>query len=257
MLLRSPLAPWLARTLGLGLFIIAAIPDFFALGGWKLFGLLVCCYIAYEWFRSVVAGTVLDAYRTTFRQIGEVVSSLAGVHSGDGRPQLLQDPDAAIRTLLRRARELAETSLQPPAGTEITANLLLPEFDGQGRVTGLRVTQQDDFRPNRAHETIPLDAPGAGEAFSKGQPYGIADTEAEENPRVRGRTYKSVGAFPVVVGEPATTGRVFAVVSIDATVPYVFSRKAVQELHPFISPIAQLIGLALVTKTAGTSDGEH
>ena len=78
----------------------------------------------------------------------------------------------------------------------------------------------------------------------------IPSTEAESHPRLKGRRYRSVGTFPIYVGEPGTTGRVLAVLSLDATVPYVFNQGSVDRLHPFISPIAQLIGLALVTKDA-------
>ena len=58
--------------------------------------------------------------------------------------------------------------------------------------------------------------------------------------------------FPIVVGEPGTTGQTIAVLAMDATEPYVFDPRAVAQLGPFLSPVAQLIGLALITRKPGT-----
>jgi hypothetical protein len=76
----------------------------------------------------------------------------------------------------------------------------------------------------------------------------VSDTEALPDGRMRGRPYKSVGSFPVIVGAPGAGGRVRAVLSLDASVPHVFTDKAVGNLAWFINPIAQVIGLILVTQ---------
>ena len=76
----------------------------------------------------------------------------------------------------------------------------------------------------------------------------VPDTDAIPEGRMRGRPYKSIGTFPVVVGAPGAGGRVRAVLSLDATAPHVFTKKAVSELASFINPIAQVIGLILVTQ---------
>jgi hypothetical protein len=72
--------------------------------------------------------------------------------------------------------------------------------------------------------------------------------ETHDDRRMRGRPYKSIAAYPVIVGERGAGGRIRAVMSIDADVPNLFTKKAVSEMAPFIHPIAQLIGLALVTQ---------
>lgn len=76
----------------------------------------------------------------------------------------------------------------------------------------------------------------------------MPDTAALSDTRMRGRPYKSIAAYPITVGERGAGGKVRAVVSIDADVPNLLTKKVVAEMAPFIHPIAQLIGLALVTQ---------
>jgi hypothetical protein len=175
---------------------------------------------------------------------------LAADPEGSGTPQLLSDPTRAINALLRRVQEIATASLRPHADCEITAHLLLPEWKHRRTtkvIVGLRATFHDDYRPDRSHALIGLDSPGAGVAFTSGQPSYVRNTD-EEGERMRGRPYKSIGAFPIVVGTRGDGGRVRAVLTLDATVPFVFNKKSVRDLAPFVNPIAQLIGLALVTQ---------
>jgi hypothetical protein len=61
-----------------------------------------------------------------------------------------------------------------------------------------------------------------------------------------------MATFPIMVGEPGTTGQAIAVLAMDATEPYVFDPRAIARLGPLLSPMAQLIGLALVTRQRGT-----
>lgn len=63
-----------------------------------------------------------------------------------------------------------------------------------------------------------------------------------------------MATFPIMVGEPGTTGQQVAVLAMDATEPYVFDPGAVAHLGPFLSPVAQLIGLALITRQRGTQN---
>jgi hypothetical protein len=253
MMLQSRFASALSLLLPALLFGVAAAPDFLDLKGWPAFAGVMLLWLAVEGFGFLVRGSEVDGYRSTFMEVGDLISSLAGFQSqGAGGPNLVQDPDRAIDTLLRRARDLAIASLKPPAGCNVTANLLLPEWNEHKAKWGsLRLAREDDWRPNRTHEPIPLDAPGAGRTFNDGVAVGIASTEKESHPRIRGKSYKTVGTFPISVGDKASNGRVVAVLSLDADVPNVFTQKAVDKLHPFVSPIAQLIGLALVTKTEG------
>ena len=209
-------------------------------------GLLVF-WIASSYVTETVTGAQIDSYRATFKSVGEIISALAGADDAHGEPQLLREPHEAIDILLRRAQGLAVVSLHPPPGCEIAAHLLLPEWTikrGKKQILGLRARRHDDFRPERIHELIRLDSPGAGVAFS-GVIAAVQDTDALDDPRVTGRVYRSIGAFPIVVGQGEAHGRVRAVLTLDATAAYVFTEETVLGLAPFINPIAQLIGLAL------------
>jgi hypothetical protein len=146
------------------------------------------------------------------------------------------------------------TALRPHTDCVITVHLLVPEWTrkrGRPAIGGLRAVRHDDFRPDRSHELIPLDSPGAGRTFLTGEPTAVPDTDVVAHQRLRGRPYQSIGAFPVIIGARGSGGRVRAVVTLDATVPYVFTDKSVRRLASLIHPVAQLIGLALVTQEQG------
>jgi hypothetical protein len=233
-------------------YMYAAAPDFGfdTLTGWIGLGGLLFFWTASYYVTHTVTGAEIDSYRAAFKSIGEIISALAGAEDTQGERQLFREPHEAIDILLRRAQGLAVVSLHPPPGCEIAAHLLLPEWGmkrGKKQILGLRATRHDDFRPDRVHELIHLDAPGAGVAFS-GVLAAVPDTDALDDPRVRGRVYKSIGAFPVVVGQGDARGRVRAVLALDATAAYVFTDETVLRLAPFINPIVQLIGLALATQ---------
>jgi hypothetical protein len=183
--------------------------------------------------------------------VGDIISSLSVDADETGAPRLVRAPTEAVDALLRRAQEIAVTALRPHADCTITAHLLVPEWNrkrGRPVIGGLRAVRHDDFRPDRPHALISLDSPGAGRAFLTGEPSAVPDTDAVADRRLHGRPYKSIGAFPVIIGARGAGGRVRAVVSLDATVPHVFTERAIGRLASFIHPVAQLIGLALVTQ---------
>lgn len=250
-LARSRSVQLIAAALQLALFVAVASPDLFGVKGWRWIAGLVATYLLSEWFRGLARAGVLDHHRRVFENLGGLISSIAGMHAGNTEPQILRKPEDAISLLLRRACELAQVTLRPPLGCEITANLLLPIIVDQ-RPTGFKVTAQDDYRPARDHPVIPLDAPGASFTFSTGQPCSIPSTSDVKHPRVQGRSYESMATFPITVGEPGTTGQVIAILALDATEPYIFDSGALARLGPFLSPVAQLIGLALITRQAGS-----
>lgn len=246
-ILSSRYAPWIARALTLATLAYAAAPDFGfdRLKGWRFFAVLVVLYLLARSAETLVHGTELDSYRRTFKEIAGLISSLAGVQRG-GTPEIIRDPNRSIEALLRRARELAESSIKLPAGQRMTANLLLPVQDEvTDEIAGLKATMQDDYLPDRTHEVIPLDAPGAPEAFLTGKAIAVPCTDNETHPRIQGKNYKSIALFPICVGEPAGDGVIVAVLSIDSTKPYTFEDGDVKQIAPFIMPIAQLVGLAL------------
>lgn len=253
MALRSRFARWLPFVLtGIG-YAYAAAPDFGvgALQGRFGFLGLIVLWVASHYVTQLVNGSEIGAYHTAYKSVGDIISSLSGDPDGAGTSLLAQEPTEAIDALLRRAREIAFAALRPHADCTITAHLLVPEWEarrGRAVLVGLRATRHDDYRPDRAHEPISLDSPGAGLAFSTGEACAVADTDTFPDPRMRGRPYKSIGAFPVIVGPRGAGGRVRAVLSLDASVPHVFTDKSVRNLASLISPISQLIGLILVTQ---------
>lgn len=237
-----------AAGLQLVLFVGVASPDVFGVRGWRWMAGLVAIYLLSEWFRVMAQGNVLSSHRKIFEDLGGLISSIAGMHAGNAEPQIVRKPQDAIGLLLRRACELAQVTLRPPLGCEITANLLLPIVVDE-RATAFKVAAHDDYRPGREHPIIPLDAPGAPFTFSTGHSCCIPFTSAVKHPRLAGRSYKSMATFPIRVGEPGTTGQVIGILALDATEPYIFDPGALERLGPILSPVAQLIGLALVTRT--------
>lgn len=251
MLTRSRSMPLLVAGLQLVLFIGIAAPDVFGVKGWRWMAGLIAIYLLSEWCRGLAQGNVMRRHTKVFEDVGDLISSIAGMHAGTAKPQLIRTPEDAIGLLLRRACELARVTLLMPPGCEISANLLLPVEDGE-QLTGLRVVAQDDYRPGRHHSIIPLDAPGAPFTLSSGKPYCIPFTSEVRHPRLQGRRYRSMVTFPIVVGEPGSSGQTIAVLAMDTTEPYVFDSGAVTHLGPLLSPVAQLIGLALITRRPGT-----
>jgi hypothetical protein len=251
MLARSRSMQLIAAGLQFTLFVAVASPDLFGVKGWRWMAALVAIYLLSEWFRRLAQGSVLRRHTKVFEDVGDLIGSIAGMHAGTAEPQIVRKPEDAIGLLLRRACELARVTLLLPPGCEISANLLLPVKDGE-QLVGLKVSAQDDYRPGRHHPVIPLDAPGAPFTLSTGEPCCIPFTSEVKHPRLSGRRYRSMATFPIMVGEPGTTGQQLAVLAMDATEPYIFNPRAVAQLGPFLSPVAQLIGLALVTRQPGT-----
>ena len=252
--LRSRLARWAPFTVtGLG-YLYASAPDFGAtyLQGVPGFVGLAVFWIGGQCVTQLVAATELDSLRGAFKHVGDIISALSADSEGAEAPAVLSDPGEAIDALLRRAQEIARASLRPPADCIITAHVLVPEWEKRARggqvIVGLRAAHHDDYRPDRSHRLIALDSAGAGQAFRNAKPAAVPDTQAHGDRRIRGRRYKSIGAYPIIVGEQGAGGKVRAVMSIDADVPNLFTQKAVCKMAPFIHPIAQLIGLALVTQ---------
>jgi hypothetical protein len=249
-LARSRSLQLVAAGLQLTLFVGVASPDLFGVKGWRWMAGLVVVYLLSESVRGLARAGVGDHHRKGFEQLGSLISAIAGMQAGRAEPQIVRKPEDVIGLLLRRVCEMAEAVLRPPPGCEITANLVLPVIEDEG-ATGFRVAAQDDYRPGREHPAIPLDAPGAPFTFSTGRACSIPCTSEVKHARVAGRSYRSMATFPITAGEPGTTGQVIGILAMDATEPYIFDAGAVARLGPFLSPFAQLIGLALVTKQSG------
>lgn len=248
--LRSRIAPLGVRVLALLPIIYGSGPDSWKQNPGLYIGALVLLTVVAELVRTLVHGAEKSAQSEIFQRIGSIVSLLAG--SRRGEPSITENPSAAIELLLRRAKEVVTSGLKPAAGDIITANLLLPVANSRGKVIGLQATTHDDFYADRTHEIIPLDAPGAGEAFCEGKWTVVEDTEEIANfERIRGRAYRSIAAFPIIVQPSEGEGVVTAVVTFDSTNAYTFKRRSVRQVAPFVHPIAQLIGLALKLRDQG------
>lgn len=247
-LVRSRAAPWLARVLALALVVFAALPDAgIGIPSAVYLAMLAVLYVAAEALRAMVHGADLDAYAAASVTVAFVISALAGKSArsraaSDDEHDVPRSPSSAVPVLLRKAKELVCDTMKVPAGEEVTANLLLPERDGQGDVIGLRTVERDDLQPHRWPDPVPLDAPGAGTTFRSGEAVAVPYTEIEEHPRIFGRTYRSIAAFPIAVGTRGRNGAIVGVLSIDSTKPYRFTSSTVRKLNPFIWPIAQRTG---------------
>ncbi len=155
MLARSRSMPLIVAGLQLALFIGVAAPDVFGVKGWRWMAGLIALYLLSEWFRGLAQGSVLRRHTKVFEDVGDLISSIAGMHAGTAEPQIVRKPEDAIGLLLRRACELARVTLLLPPGCEISANLLLPVKDGE-QLAGLKVAAQDDYRPGATTLSSPL-----------------------------------------------------------------------------------------------------
>lgn len=246
-MLRSRWGSWADQGLALCAFGLAAAPDFGVawLTGWSGIALLAVVFLGSRAFTAMVQGSALDGYREHFLRCSGIISIMAGERREGGGPGILRDPNRIIDILLRAARGLAFQAFRVPERERIAANLLLPVFEEQ-KLVGLRASRRDEYYHDRPSRLIPLDAPGAGRAFSTGEYAVIENVDDWNYARLRDRPYKSIAAFPITVGDLAESSTVIAVLTIDSTHPYTFSDKAVRKrLYPFVSPVAQLIGMAL------------
>lgn len=243
--MRSRLAPYFVRGFALLPVIYASGPD-----KWKsntpVFVLILAVLITgAELLRTLVHGTEKSAQASAFQTIGHIISRLAGTTTRNGAPAIAHDPGETIETLLRRGKDVVESGLKPAAADWITASLFLPVANSRGKVNGLQAAQHDDFYPDRACHHVPLDAPGVGGAFSRGEWSVVEDTEEETSGHYRERAYRSVAAFPILVELGGGRSLVTGVVTFDSALPYTFTWRSVRELASYVHPIVQLIGLAL------------
>jgi hypothetical protein len=197
--MRSRLAPYFVRGFALLPVIYASGPDKWK-GNTTVFIVILAALITgAELLRALVHGTEKSAHASAFQTIGYIISRLAGSTIRSGAPSIAHDPGETIETLLRRGKDVVASGLKPAIGDRITASLLLPVASSRGKVSGLQATQHDDFYPDRAHQLVPLDAPGVGEAFSTGAWRVVEDMEEETSGRYSDRPYRSVAAFPILV----------------------------------------------------------
>lgn len=265
-LLRSRWASPLNFILAAAVVLFAAAPDFGVrwVTGWMAFAVLCILFLASQFIGVLIQGSATQAYIDTFSSLANIISGLADGTGGNGSgPQILVHPSQAIEALLRRARDFTNDTLKLPMGSQLTATLLLPVLDQSGKVLGLQATYRSELKWNPIRRVIPLDSPGAGQAFSTGRATGVADiTELLERSDGTPWLYRSIAAFPVLAGYREECPTSLGVIALDCTVPFMFTQQRVhRELAPFLEPIAQLVGLALrlqqqveAERTKGSTD---
>jgi hypothetical protein len=105
MALRSRFARWAPFLLtGLG-YLYASAPDFgitLLQGRWGFLGLAVLWIASYQ-VTQLVTGSEIDAYRSAFGSVGDIISTLSAEVDESGVPRLVQAPSGAIDALFRRA----------------------------------------------------------------------------------------------------------------------------------------------------------
>jgi len=246
--LKSRAAPWILRLMTVALFIGAALPD----AGFQirnrygfLFGLGFLLLLT-EVIRGLVTGSGLDAYRQAAISVGYLISDSAGRLNGastHGHSGGAGSVDS-VSILLRRAKDFIKESLKISAAEDITATLLFPER-ADGEIKALREVAHDDIQPSRKPERHPVNAPGIRRAYQEGHCCSIPWTAADEYFSSLAVSYQSVAYFPIFIGAPGGGGVVLAILALESTEPYRFKSSTVTMLSPFLSPIAQLIGLAV------------
>ena len=242
-LLKSRAAPWIGRLLTVALFVCVALPDAgFKVNKYLFIIGLSALFIATEWYRTLVVGTGLDAYRYAAASIGVLISDFAGRLSG-ARGQMPRTCDDTVGILLRRARDFVQTSLKIPEGELITATLLQPHRDA-GKRDGYRESHHDDLHLWRNHRVLPLNLSGLESAL-RGTAAPLPHTQSEACFQQDVPPYRSVAYFPIYIGMAEKETVVLGLLAVESSEPYRFDRRTVLRLEPFISPIAQLIGLAL------------
>jgi hypothetical protein len=257
--MRSRIAPVVNFLLSVSVVAFAASPSFGLqlLAGWPAIVVLVALFLFAQLFSAFLKGTTIKCYIDTFSSLAGIISSLAdGTNAG---PRILLQPSHAIEALLRRAREFANDTLRIPADARLTATLMLPVYNEDGSVRGLQAAYRAELQWNPQRKVVPLDAPGAGKAFTTGRPQGVPDIAelVRRDPRDPW-PYRSIAAFPVLAGDYEDCPRSIGVITLDCIVPLIFTDSCVRrQLAPFIQPIAQLVGLAMRLHAETQSSALH
>jgi hypothetical protein len=266
-LLKSRVAPLLGQFLTLALFVCAALPDAgFKINKYVFIAGLAVLFVLTELFRTLVVGTGLDAYRTAARSIGYIISDFAGKLSGvnAAADEVIRNPADAVGIMLRQAKGFAEESLKIPEGELVTATLLYPEHDSSGKPSGLREKEYDDLQPWRSRRVFPLTLSALSTVWKGGIAAALPHTQSEQYFQKNPPPFRSAAYFPIFVGTSPIEDqngqdqdqdqiRVYAVLAVESSEPYRFDARTVIKLEPFVTPIAQLIGLALTLD--GRRDG--
>lgn len=164
--------------------------------------------------------------------------------------------------LLARIYDIAVAVMPQESGVRLRVTLAVPIVttgvpNGKGAAPAegrqpecLRVWCYDRTHGDSRWSVLPLDGPGAGEAYRLNDVAYIPDVaKLPESVVTRGRPFRSVVSFPVT-GRP--DGRPLAVVNIDSSEPDYFDSPLIAaRLRPLILPGVQAIGLAIQARKEG------
>ena len=160
-----------------------------------------------------------------------------------------------VAGLLQQIVDVTHQLTRAPESVIIQSCLLLPLKKG-GKVVALRAQTYNKLTSSHRHAAIPLSCPGAAtEAYRENRIAVVNDTREEPyKTQFEGRPYKCIAAFPVDLGDGS--GRDRAVVTIDASEPYILSDSIVERLgiKDAVSPFLSLIGLVLTGERAYAAD---
>lgn len=225
-------------------------------------GLVVLWFVAFLVYTPLEHFKEASLRRVAEKRLEEVTAALAEVGGGFGgameslaeairsKPEGIDEETCRYlcTAILARIREYAESLQKPNKSVRLRATLAVPILDSGGiEVDRLRVWCYDRTHGDRQWTELPLNLPGAPEAYLTGEVRIIDDIRTiPQVPQGNKRTFRSVVSIPVGNGDD---GRPLAVVNIDASEPYYFELPTVlAKIGPFIQPAVQAIGLALQSR---------
>ncbi len=204
----------------------------------------------------------VDAIAAAFYSLGGGIQRLnEALRQGKGK---LRDEHcrSVCGGLLARIFDIAVAVMPQERGVRLRVTLAVPIItagvpNGKGASPPeggepecLRVWCYDRTHGDSRWSALPLDGPGAGEAYRLNEVAYIPDVvKLPASAVTRGRPFRSVVSFPVT-GRP--DGRPLAVVNIDSSEPDYFDSPLIAaRLRPLILPGVQAIGLAIQARKEG------
>lgn len=163
-------------------------------------------------------------------------------------------PDHIQAMLLQEILQISRDVMSEGRGAKLHASLLTPEIrcEGKRQVRYLRTTCMDRLAERRGWASFKVDAKGpAQDAYKDGRSRAVADTAAEGvQDLFRGRSFRSIATLPVALR--CLGGKRFAIVSVDASEPGIFTDVVVRRLEQAAGPHLKLIALSLAAGGRGS-----
>lgn len=157
-------------------------------------------------------------------------------------------PDRIHAALLQGIVDVVRALSGTDAEVRLHASLMVPTLRREGRrqVRCLQITGTNRLVEGRGWAAFRVDAKGpAQDTFKDGRARTVPDTAAESVRNLFGSgAYRSIVTLPVTLR--CTRGKRLAVVSVDASIPGVFTDELVRRgLEQAVGPYVKLIALSL------------